>query len=256
MKRTALRYLVLGWFLLAGAGCAMRQPEPGTVAARVEARELLAHARTVNADLSTFKGIGNAMIRVGGNVIHARLAFMGEGRTRLRIVTLDPGGRPAISLATDGSHYYLRDHVNGRYLKRPEGDGEIRRLMPLGMDPVRLTDYLSGRIPIETHDRVERSFSADGKETVLTLTRWWRTVEVIRMDRRTGFLREVEIHPGGGHSAYRVLFEKMTTVNGFQIPFRLQVSAPDGSDTALQLAVDRFWTNVPVNPSAFVLPRP
>ncbi len=57
-----------------------------------------------------------------------------------------------------------------------------------------------------------------------------------------------------GTLAYRVEFDGFQTLNGYRVPSRLIVSNNDG--LGFHLDVDRYWTNMSVSPSVFVLTPP
>jgi hypothetical protein len=53
---------------------------------------------------------------------------------------------------------------------------------------------------------------------------------------------------------YRAEVDRTQRVNDFQVPQRLRLSNDDGID--FQLDIHRYWVNVDVSPSVFVLTPP
>ena len=58
----------------------------------------------------------------------------------------------------------------------------------------------------------------------------------------------------GGGLIYRAVFEKMQFIDGYRVPSRLLIT--DDRDQSLQLTIHRYWADVPVDPSVFLLAPP
>jgi hypothetical protein len=63
----------------------------------------------------------------------------------------------------------------------------------------------------------------------------------------------VEVYDGSGELKYKADFLHRIE-NGNRIPYRLDIT--DGQGTRVQLVVNRYWAEVDILPSAFVLTPP
>jgi hypothetical protein len=53
---------------------------------------------------------------------------------------------------------------------------------------------------------------------------------------------------------YRAEIENRQSISGFQVPRKLRLLTRDGADCLL--IIDRYWVNVDLSPSVFVLTPP
>ena len=118
-----------------------------------------------------------------------------------------------------------------------------------------MLDILAGRVPLREHSTVALQNAETGQGYILILRkRWWGVVEKIYLDENKTRVRLVEFYSAMGSLIYRARFEEMQMINGYLVPARLSVS--NGEDTDFQLVVDRYYTDVPVTASMFVLNPP
>jgi len=76
----------------------------------------------------------------------------------------------------------------------------------------------------------------------------------IYFNKNKSRVRKVEVFDSSGALAYRVEFCGIQTIKGYQVPDCLVFSDAEGR--GFQLDIDRYWADVEVSPSAFVLTPP
>ena len=84
--------------------------------------------------------------------------------------------------------------------------------------------------------------------------RWWGITEKIYVDEEKTRAHQVEFYKRSGSLIYRARFDEMQTVNGYQVPARLSIT--NGTDADFVLDVRKFWVDVAVDDSMFVLNPP
>jgi hypothetical protein len=110
-------------------------------------------------------------------------------------------------------------------------------------------------VPIREHDSVilEKQEAKQGYVLVLK-KRWWGVVEKIYVDETKTRTRQVEFYSRSGQLIYRARFDEMQMVKGYLVPARLSITNGDDADFALN--VNRYWADVEVTASMFVLNPP
>jgi hypothetical protein len=77
---------------------------------------------------------------------------------------------------------------------------------------------------------------------------------MIFLDETKTEVRQTEVYDSSGDLVFQANFLEMQLVDGYKVPLRLAVS---GKEKALvQLVVERYWADVPVTASMFVLGSP
>jgi outer membrane lipoprotein-sorting protein len=244
------------------------------------ARELISILENHNFALKTFKGTGRITLQQNEKkAVTTRVAWVGAAPDRLRIAIRDISGLPVLSFASDGHWLYLFYHIQGRFYKKRATNSIPTRFFPIPITSDEIVSILAGRIPIDkyssailvkdtsvrnlpTHDSSQqRRLSQPGQANdykdgfVLILkNRWGNIREKIYLDKEKKSVRMVEMFDAAGELAYRAEFIKMRDVKGYRVPSRLLISNDDGS--GLQFEIDKYWVDVSVYPSMFVLISP
>jgi hypothetical protein len=222
----------------------------------VEARLVLDHLRKTNERLKNFKGVGRLTIRQEGKVqMDERMAWIGSDPLKLSIV-LFAAGFPAVRMAGDGEWlYYQDDQAAGSTVKKIRAsDPDFKRLLSIPIQSSDIIALMRGRIPIREHRSARLQPLKSGSGYVLTLTRAWGGRQMIFLDESKTEVRQTEVYDASGDLLFQANFLEMQLVDGYKVPLRLAVS---GKDKALvQLVVERYWADVPVTPSMFVLGSP
>ena len=244
--------------LMAGCGSLARQPEDSLEsAARADARVVLAILSNQNRMLKNFKGIGKIKVRQDQKTrIDERIAWVASETTKLNIVVL-VSGHPAIKMASDGKWFYYYEAREGKpfYKKVSASDASLKQVTAI---PIKISDIitlLAGRVPLREHHAALLERSASGQGYVLVLKRrWWGVTEKIFLDETKSRVRQTEFYNRSGSLVYLVRFDEMQTINGYQVPALLSITNGEGID--LQLVVSRYWADVDVSASMFVLNPP
>jgi hypothetical protein len=239
------------------AGLSKDKQEPPDAAARAEARVVLANLGSHNAGLKNFKGIGKLKVWQKGQLkIDERLAWIGSETTKISIVIL-VGGHPAVKMASDGKWFYYYEVAEGKpiYKRMAASDASLKRIISI---PIQIGDILSllaGRVPIRQHDSamLETQEATPGYVLVLK-KRWWGITEKIYLDQTKTRAHQVEFYNRSGVLIYRVRFDEMQMINGYLVPIRLRIT--NQKDVDLELDVNRFWADIEVTSSMFVLAPP
>lgn len=239
-------------FLLC-SGCAMVPPagtrplSPGAM----EALSLMDALKQKNTDLKTLKGLGSLRLKRDGEFQRLRAAWMGESPEKLRVEALALSGQPMASLSGDGRWVYFLSHTDGRYYKKPYGEG-FERFLSIPMDPGQLLALLGGKISTVKHDAVNLEKDPDSTGYVLILKkRWHGVVQKLFLDPQKKKVYKIEWYNGRGDLSFRVFRDRFQAVSGFEIPFFIH--AADDAGSFFELTVQRCWINVPTDPGAFVI---
>jgi len=229
-------------------------PESG---ANVEAQALLAGVSRQNASLNSFKGVGRIRLSQNGRKkFDERVAWIGSGRNKLSIVLMI-SGYPAVRMASDGEWFYYYEVGEGKpiYRKIPAGEASLKHIVSIPIKADDVLDLLAGRVPLREHNTVTLQKSETEQGYILVLKKgWWGDVEKIYLDENKTRINLIEFYSAIGSLIYQVRFEEMQMINGYLVPARLSVS--NDEDTDFQLVVDRYYTDVPVTASMFVLNPP
>jgi hypothetical protein len=222
-----------------------------------QVRDLLATLRTQNDALLNFKGIGNIAIRQNGLLqFDQRVAWIGEKPVKFSIAVLI-SGYPAVKLAADGRWlYYLEvQGQNTQFRKMAASDPDLKRLISIPISVSDVIALLSGRIPLPEFDSVTFVQDTLNQGPVLVLIdNWWGIRQKIYYDATLSRIQRVDVFHRSGSLQYRAEIEGIQRVNGFQVPQRLRLASNDGID--FRLTIQRYWVNVDLSPSVFVLTPP
>jgi len=220
-----------------------------------EARELAAALGARNHNLSSFKGTGRFKLWQGGLVLSTRAAWVGAYPDKLRIAVMNPAGQPMSSLSTDGQYLYLVSHAEGKYYKKPSANPTLQQLVSIPISANDIISILTARLPIREYHTAEFTADEAGRGYILTLARKWRGVtEKIYLDADKRSVLQVEIFEASEKLSYRVVFQGKLHVNDFELPAKIEISDTEGN--RFELDIDKYWTDVPLLPSTFVLTPP
>jgi hypothetical protein len=250
--------LIAAFFI---SGCAVFRPAREleiTPAEKVnQVRDLLSGIDTQNDSLNNFKGIGSIQIRRNNHLrLDQRVAWIGEKPVKLSIAVLI-SGYPAVKLATDGEWlYYLEAHEQDTtFRKFPASDPSLKKLISIPISASDVITLLAGQIPMPEFDSAELAEAETPPGHVLVLKeKWWGIRQKIYYDQSFSEVRRVDVFQRSGSLKYRAEIENRQSVNGFQVPLKLRLLTPDGADCLLR--IERYWANVDLPPSVFVLEPP
>jgi hypothetical protein len=222
-----------------------------------ETRALLLKLENINRDLKTFKGLGKIRLWSHGKITVAeRVAWIGSEPSKLRIDVL-VSGHPGIKIANDGQWFYYLDPYSEKqpFRKIRATEANLKKIVSISIKSSDLMAFLAGRIPLREHDKATLLPNSTGSGYVLELKKKWRSPrEKIYLAEDKTRIQKVAIYDGKGDLMYRVEFDGMQTINSYRIPSRLIFSDDNGA--VFQLDIKKYWTDVPVTPSLFVLTPP
>lgn len=256
-------YRIISVFILACwlLSCAAIKPSKDLTVTPVErtdqVRDLLSSLRAQNDALANFKGIGHITIRQNGLVqLNQRVAWIGEHPNKFSIAVLI-SGYPAVKLAADGHWLYYLE-VQGQdtqFRKMATSDPDLKRLISIPISVSDVITLLSGRIPLSPFDSVSFVNERSNPGPILVLTDdWWGIRQKIFYDANLSQVQQVDVFNRSGALQYRAEVKSTQQIDGFQVPQRLRLSNDNGIDFLLE--IHRYWVNVEVPPSVFVLTPP
>ena len=239
------------------AGISKDEQQPPDAAARAEIQALLSTLSNQNSGLNNFKGIGKIKVRQKGKLkINEQVAWIGSEDAKISLVVL-MGGQPAVRMASDGRWFYYYEIGKGDpiYKKIAASNANLKRIISISIQPADILSLLSGKIPIRKHHSLFLQKQETQPGYILVLKkRWWGTIEKIYLDQDKTRAHLVEFYNRSGSLIYRARFDEMQTINGYRVPARLSIT--NGKDADFVLNVRKFWTDVAVNDSMFVLNPP
>jgi hypothetical protein len=222
-----------------------------------EVRNLLSVIQSKNDTLKNFKGIGKIKVWQNGIIkVDQRVAWIGKKPVKLSIAVLI-SGYPAIKLAIDGKWiYYLETRGDDTVFRKINAsDPSLKSIISIPIKTSDIVMLLAGGIPLRKFDAIDVIEDNSGNGNVLVLkARWWGIRQKIYFDEGGSQVRQIEIFDRSGELKYRAEIENIRPVNGYQVPFRLKLSTGEGAD--FQLDIDRYWVNVVLPTSVFVLAPP
>jgi len=247
--------LMTCFFLCSCASYIGRAPEKAAVAIGIEAQGLIAAIQSNNDTLKTFKGIGKVKLSKKGKIQGARIAWVGSDPGRLRLEILAITGQPIVSLASDGDWVYLNIHDRQRFYRKRTTDANLNNIVSIPVKSSDVLHLLAGRIPVREHNHATVIKNESGEGYVLLLKKGSkRVLERIYLDEPKKMVQKVEVLNTNGSLGFRATFEKMQIIDGYNVPLVLRIADDEGVN--FQLNVEKYWANVSVSPSAFVLRPP
>ena len=250
-----LRFFYRCFFLCSCASYIGRAPEKAAVAIGIEAQGLIAAIQSNNDTLKTFKGIGKVKLSKKGKIQRARIAWVGSDPGRLRLEILAITGQPIASLASDGDWVYLNIHDRQRFYRKRTNDANLKNIVSIPVKSSDVLHLLAGLIPVREHNHATVIKNESGEGYVLLLKKGSkRVLERIYLDEPKKMVQKVEVLNTNGSLGFRATFEKMQIIDGYNVPLVLRIVDDEGVN--FQLNVEKYWANVSVSPSAFVLRPP
>lgn len=258
LSRRLLAILLVAAFFLSACSSfvATISGRPQEFKVSSEARELLLFLQKQNLEIKTFKGTGRlTLLNSEKRNPTTRVAWIGAIPGSIRIAMYSATGQPAVSFASDGQWHYFFSHINSRFYKKRATAELFESYFSIPIESKDVVSILAGRVPVG-----EYYYAAAGKkdseyETVLALkNRWGNVFKKIYFSTKKKVVSKIELFDNSGVLIYAVQFCETQTVNGYQVPATLVFSREDNA--GFQLDIDRYWADVAVSPSVFVLEQP
>ena len=235
------------------AGISGRPPE---LRVSTEARELLLFLEKQNREIKTFKGTGRlTLLNSEKRNPITRVAWIGAIPGSFRIAMYSATGQPAVSFASDGQWHYLFSHINNRFYKKRATTELFESYFSIPIESKDIVSILAGRVPVGEYYYAAAEKKDSQSETLLTLKdRWGNVFKKIYFSAENKVVSKIEVFDNSGALMYAVRFCETQTVNGYQVPATLVFSQAERA--GFQLDIDRYWADVAVSPSVFVLTPP
>ena len=255
-----LSILLIYIYAVCSVGCSsLSRKTPGAedLAAMADARIVLFALGSQNDKLTNFKGIGKIKVwQHEEKKIDERIAWIGSQTVKLSIVVLI-SGLPAVKIASDGKWFYYYEARQGEpiYKKTPASDATLQRILSIPIKTGDIIQLLAGRAPLRSHDAAGLHRHSPGSGYVLTLKKqWYGIIEKVFLAEDKTQVHQIEFFNRSGTLIYRARFDAMRIINGYRVPAKLSISNDEG--VGFELEVQKYWADVPVSPSMFVLQPP
>jgi len=230
-------------------------PELPDTATVTEVNNLLSNIRLKNRDLKAFKGIGKITFwEEDKKSITSSIAWVGSGHDLIRIAILNISGQPLLSLANDGQWFYFLSHTDNSFYKKRSSYSNLKKAIQIPIKPVEIVSLLAGRIPLyEYHTANIIRNKEEGY--VIVLKKSGNVIQKIYLNEDKKNVQKVEMFDVNEKSLYFVVIDSLQKINGYHVPLKLSVSSNNGN--GFKIDVQKYWTNVSINPSMFILtPQP
>ncbi len=256
-RQIFIMLLITAFFLPACSGLVDRiSQKPKDFKVAVEARELLTLLENQNRTLKTFKGTGWVTFRGDKKKnLTSRIVWIGAVPGKFRIAVRSFSGQPMISFASDGQWFYRFSHADSKFYKQRAKNTTLKRFFSIPINSGDIVSILGGSIPLVQHNKavVEQKGSED-KYVLILKKRWGNVLQKIYFNKNKSRVRKMEMFGLSGALLYRIEFCGVQTIKRYQVPACLIFSNEEGR--GFQLDIDRYWADVEVSPSVFVLTPP
>ncbi len=228
--------------------------EPPTLldtAAITEVNNLLSTIRLKNRSLKTFKGIGKITFwEEDKKSITSSIAWVGSDPDMIRIAILNISGQPLLSLANDGQWFYFLSHTDNNFYKKRSSYPNLKKAIKIPIKPVEIVSLLAGRIPLYEY-HTANIIKNKKKGYVIILKKSGNVVQKIYLNEDKKNVKKVELFDVNEKSLYFVVIDSLQKINKYHVPLKLSLSSNNGN--GFKIDVHKYWTDVSINPSVFVL---
>ena len=252
-----LNFVVIRFFLIIVislfclASCSSIAKKPAEIFNDPKALTILSSIKKKNNSFETFKGIGKITFINKNSFQTARVAWICSGNKKLRIEILGTGGRPVISAACNGKQIYFFSHLKQHLYKKKISDKLINKFTEIPLEFTDIIPLLTGRIPVRKHSFPLLHEKKELKEDILILkTTSGKLVEKIFLDKKNGNVHKIKIFNSKGKLAYKAEFEK---IENNSLAKQIKIT---GDDAEVNLIINRFWIDIDLSPSLFILEAP
>ncbi|MBN1931316.1 MAG: DUF4292 domain-containing protein [Desulfobacterales bacterium] len=255
--------IILAAFFLSACSCLTVRPLEKTIGSaasgnifrpETEAYDLILNLKNENDTLKSFKGMGRIKLWNKEKLQTARMAWIGSESGKIRIEILGLSGQPIASLASDGKWFYILYHSQNRFYKKHLNESNFKKLFSIPLKSSEAFDLLAGKVPVHDYHSASLLKKIDGGGYILILEKkCLKAVEKIYFDESKQEVRKIEMFDLRGSLLYRAQLSRINN-NGYKIPSRLDIA--NLNEEGFQLDIEKYWTNIYVSPSTFVLTPP
>ncbi len=230
-------------------GCALKQqvppPKPSPEAVR-----FLDQLGGVSQAHTTIKGLGRFKILTTEEALSGRMAWIAQRPDRLRLTILDPAGRPAALLATDGKSVWLDLRAEGKQYVKEARRFSLKRMVGIDVTLKDLIQVLLGEIPLGPYHRVEVDLS-EGVGEARFFSSKEKPVAVLGYQETPFFVTQADYFDRA--PALFLSLNRKAEPKDPLPQYPKELSFEDEARNRFYLRVDRFWVDPEVNPDLFQL---
>ncbi len=228
-----------------------REPTPVITA---EAQQLFLVLNENNREIKTFKGTGRMNLsNKNREIISADIAWVAENSNKIYLVFRNILGQPMAGLATDGEYVYFASYAEKKFYKKRSDNADLKSFVSI---PIRIKDIillLSGRAPVCDFDSAIAEYIEDKGPVLVLKSKGSEVVEKIYFDNGNNNVMQIDMFDSG-NILYQVFFDEVKLIKEYHIPSKFIISNEAGD--YIKLYINKYWTDEPVSPSAFVLRPP
>lgn len=230
-------------------GCAVKQ-QTGPFKPSPEAAYFLDQLAQSSQVHTAVKGIGHFKVVTEDKAISGRLAWVARRPDKLRLTIIDPSGRPAALLVTNGETVWLDLRSEGKQYTKSARRFSLKRLVGIDVTLDDVIEVLLNGIPIRPYHTVEMNTS-ERPETARFLSVNGRPVTVIRYQTAPFFITQANYYDRAP-----ALFLSLTRRLGSGVDatlFPKELDFQDQDRNRFSLRVDRFWVDSEIKTDLFQL---
>lgn len=217
-----------------------------------EVNNLLSTIRLKNRNLKTFKGIGKITFwEEDKKSITSGIAWVGSDPDMIRIAILNISGQPLLSIANDGQWFYFLSHTDNSFYKKRSSYSNLKKAIQIPIKPVEIVSLLAGRIPLYEYHTAHIIRNKKQGYIIILKKRSGDVIQKIYLNEDKKDVKKVELFDVNGELLYFVVIDSPQKINKYYVPLKLSVSSDN--DNGFKIEVHKYWTDVSVNPSMFVL---
>ena len=227
-------------------------PELLDKAAITEVNNLLSTIRLKNRNLKTFKGIGKITFwEEDKKSITSSIAWVGSDPDMIRIAILNISGQPLLSLADDGQWFYFLSHTDNSFYKKRSSYSVLEKVIQIPLKPFEIVSFLAGRIPFYEYHTANITRNKKQGYVIVLKKRSGNVIQKIYLDEDKKDIKKIELFDVNEKLLYFAVIDSLQKINKYHVPLKLSVSSDNGN--GFKIDVHKYWTDVSVNPSMFVL---
>ncbi len=227
-------------------------PELSDPAAIIEVNNLISTIRLKNRNLKTFKGIGKITFwEEDKRSITSSIAWVGSDPDMIRIAILNISGQPLLSIANDGQWFYFLSHTDNSFYKKRSSYSNLEKAIQIPVKPVEIVSLLAGRIPLYEYYTADIIRNKKQGYVIVLKKRSGNVIQKIYLNEDKKDVKKVELFDVNEKLLYFAVIDSLQKINKYHVPLKLSVSSDNGN--GFKIDIHKYWTDVSVNPSMFVL---
>jgi hypothetical protein len=220
-----------------------------------DAEHLLSAIKNKNSELETFKGIGNLKLINNNTSMNARAVWMGTHQGNFRVEIFGFPGQSTASYSNNGKYSYVYFPMEGHFYIISDPNPSLEKILTISITSNDLSSFLSGKIPVYEYDADQAKINVSDEGYELSLQKgFFGKRKKLYIDKHNKNVWKIESFNVFGSLKYRTKLTMMQSINGYSIPFEINISNNDGN--RLRIYIDKYWTNVPAPLSSFTLTPP